>query len=38
MPAKGAPRRSTPGTLNHLFFEVLEKHACVIGCGESPSD
>jgi long-chain acyl-CoA synthetase len=27
MPAKGAPRRSTPGTLNHLFFEVLEKHA-----------
>ena len=27
MPAKGAPRRSTPGTLNHLVFDVLEKHA-----------
>ena len=27
MPAKGAPRRSTPGTLNQLFFDVLEKHA-----------
>ncbi len=26
MPAKGNPRRSTPGTLNHLFFDVLEKH------------